>query len=68
MIKEKVVMIISKMDFSEGVEEKRDCPKCKSKGSVIRNIAKEPQQGMMGKWFVEHCTNDDCDHWDCGFI
>jgi len=67
-IKELVLDLIDRMDFSESVEEKRDCPKCKEKKSVIRMIAMESNQGRKGRWYVERCTNKNCGYFDAGFI
>jgi len=66
-IKEEVLDIIAKMDFSESVVERRDCPKCGTEGSVERRVSKEPQQPIKGRWYMETCENPDCPYWDCGF-
>jgi len=66
-IKEKVLNIIGRMDFSESLELKMDCPTCHGKGTVIRRITIEKQQKMKGKWFVEVCSNEECDYWNAGF-
>lgn len=55
------------MEFEESVEVKHDCPKCGKKNTVIRRIAKEPNQNMVGRWYVEYCDDNDCDFWSCGF-
>jgi len=67
-IKERVLAILSQIDFSESQEVRLDCPKCHKKGSVIRRISMEKQQKMKGKWYVEHCEEDTCDYWDSGFL
>ena len=54
--------------FEEVLEEKRNCPECKSKKTVIRHIVKEPQQKLYKRWFVEWCSESNCPHWTCGFL
>jgi len=66
-IKERIIGIINQMDFSEYLEEKSTCPECKEK-SLIRHIQKEPNQKWKGQWFVEHCSEEDCAYWNCGFL
>lgn len=65
--KERIINIFENMEFEETVEVKRDCPKCGGKNTVLRRIAKEPSQNMIKRWYVEHCSNEDCPYWGCGF-
>lgn len=55
------------MDFSEYIEEKSICPEC-GKQSLVRHIRKEPSQKWAGRWYVEHCDDEDCTYWNCGFF
>jgi len=55
------------MEFEESVEVKRDCPKCGGKSTVLRRIAKEASQSMVKRWYVEYCTVETCEYWNCGF-
>ena len=66
-VKERILAIIENIDFQEYIEEKSTCPECKRK-SLIRHIRKEKQQSWRGRWFVEYCTDEGCEHWDCGFL
>lgn len=66
-LKETVLGIIERMDFSECLEVKMNCPKCSGKGTVTRRITMEKQQKMKGKWYIETCSNEGCDYWNAGF-
>jgi len=66
-IKEMVLGIIGRMDFSESLELKMDCPTCHGKGTVIRRITIEKQQKIKERWYVEYCSEEACDYWSAGF-
>lgn len=66
-IKEQVLAIIERMDFSEYIEEKGRCPKC-YKNTLVRHIQREQQQKRAGRWHVEYCTDEGCAYWNCGFL
>jgi len=55
------------IQFEESYEIKGKCPKPNCGGEVIRHISKEHQQGWGGRWFIEYCTESDCDYISCGF-
>lgn len=65
--KDKFKQILRNIEFEESVEVKHNCPRCGGKEAVIRRVAKEPNQNMIKRWFVEYCTVSDCDFWNCGF-
>ena len=67
MLKDKIIKIFENMEFEESVEVKRDCPKCGGKSTVLRRIAKEASQSMVKRWYVEYCTVETCEYWNCGF-
>jgi len=67
-LKETILGIIKRMDFSEAIEQKLDCQRCGGKKTVLRKIAMEKQQKIKGQWYVETCQNEQCDYWDAGFI
>lgn len=65
MTKEILLGIIERMEFLESYEVKEKCPKCG--GEVIRHIRKEPQQKWGYRWYVEYCSNPNCDYLNTGF-
>ena len=67
-VKEQVLELISRMNFEETLEERRDCPQCKGKKTVIRQISVELKEKKMGAWFIEHCSEESCSYWHCGFV
>ena len=67
IFKKMALEIITKIEFEESAQERRNCPTCKGKETVLRRITKEPQQEAKGRWYVETCDNEDCPYWDCGF-